>query len=88
MGSVEIKIFGQQYKIKADAPDEYLQEIARYVEAKIKEVMEQSPSTAPLKATIVAAMSIAEELFSYKRDTERLKKQLEEQTEELTRLFD
>lgn len=88
MGSVEIKIFGQQYKIKGDAPDEYLQEIARYVEAKIKEVMEKSPSTAPLKATILAAMSIAEELFSYRKESEELKKKLEEQAEELTRLFE
>ncbi len=88
MGSVEIKIFGQQYKIKGDAPDEYLQEVARYVEAKIKEVIEQSPSTAPLKATILAAMSIADELFRYRQDSERIRRELEEKAEQLSSLFD
>lgn len=85
---MEIKIFGQQYKIKGDAPDEYLQEVAKYVEAKIKEIIEKSPSTAPLKATILAAMSIADELFRHRQDSEKMRKELEEKTEQLTSLFD
>jgi cell division protein ZapA len=88
MGSVEVTILGQQYKIKGDAPDEYIRELATYVDKKIRDVLEKSPNTAPLKATILAAISIADELFRYREDQERYKKEIEEKTEELVRLFE
>jgi cell division protein ZapA len=88
MGSVEVTILGQQYKIKGDAPDEYIRELAIYVDKKIREILEKSPNTAPLKATILAAISIADELFRYREDQEKYKKEIEEKTEELVRLFE
>lgn len=88
MGSVEVYILGQKYTIKGDAPEEYIQELAGYVTAKIKEVSDNSPTITPLKASILAAINIADELHKLKAEQENIAKSIEEKTVALTRLFD
>ncbi|HUO76053.1 MAG TPA: cell division protein ZapA [Thermodesulfovibrionales bacterium] len=88
MGSVEVYILGQKYTIKGDAPEEYIQQLANYVQDKIKEVYNNSPSITPVKASILAAITIADELHRLRNEQENLTKSIEEKTVELTRLFD
>jgi len=88
MGSVEVYILGQKYTIKGDAPEEYIQQLAGYVQDKIKEVYNNSPSITPVKASILAAITIADELHRLRNEQENLTKSIEEKTVELTRLFD
>ena len=88
MGSVEVYILGQKYTIKGDAPEEYIQQLASYVQDKIKEVYNNSPSITPVKASILAAITIADELHRLRNEQENLTKSIEEKTVELTRLFD
>ncbi|PIP70818.1 MAG: cell division protein ZapA, partial [Nitrospirae bacterium CG22_combo_CG10-13_8_21_14_all_44_11] len=38
MSSVDVYILGQKYTVKGDAPEEHIQKIAAFVDAKIKEV--------------------------------------------------
>jgi cell division protein ZapA len=88
MGDVEVTILGQQYKIKGDVPDHYIRELAEFVDKKIMEIYEKSPNIAPLKASILASLNIADELFRFKQEQERLTRDIEEKTEALVRLFD
>ncbi len=88
MGNVEVTILGQQYKIKGDAPDEYIIELAQYVDKKIREIYEKSPNIAPLKASILASLNIADELFKYRKEQEELTRDIERKTETLVRLFE
>ncbi|HEC97137.1 MAG TPA: cell division protein ZapA [Nitrospirae bacterium] len=88
MGSVEVNILGQRYRIKGDAPDEYIQELARFVDEKIREIYDKSPNTVPLRAAILSALDIADELYRYRREQEDLTKGIEKKTEQLVRLFD
>ncbi len=88
MGSVEIHILGQKYTIKGDEPEEYIQKLAGYVQDKIKEVYDNSPNITPLKASILASITIADELHKLKNEQEDLTKSIEEKTVALTRLFD
>lgn len=88
MGSVEVYILGQKYTIKGDAPEEYIQQLANYVQDKIKEVYNNSPSITPVKASILAAITIADELHKLRNEQENLTKSIEEKAVELTRLFD
>ena len=37
MGSTEVYILGQKYTIKGDAPEEYIKEIASFVDKKLKD---------------------------------------------------
>ncbi len=88
MASVEINILGQTYKIKGDASEEYIREVARYVEGKIKEVLEKSPGMSPLKAAILAAMNIADELKKTQLEQESIARDIESKTEQLFSLFE
>ena len=88
MGSTEVYILGQKYTIKGDAPEEYIREIASYVDTKLKEVHNSIPNITPVKASILAALDIADELFKLRSEQEVLTKNIEEKAERLASLFD
>lgn len=88
MGSVEVYILGQKYTIKGDASEEYIRQLADFVTGKIKEVSDSSPTITPLKATILAAVNIADELHRLRTEQEDVARSIEEKTVALTRLFE
>jgi cell division protein ZapA len=88
MGSTEVYILGQKYTIKGDAPEEYIRALASYVDKKLKEVHGASPNITPVKASILAALDIADELFKTKNQQEELTKHIEEKASALVSLFD
>jgi len=88
MGSTEVYILGQKYTIKGDAPEEYIRELASFVDKKLKEVYNASPNITPVKASILAALDIADELFKIRNQQEEMTKHIEEKTETLASLFD
>lgn len=87
-GSVEVYILGQRYSIRGDAPEEHIRKLADYVNEKIKEIYEKSPGITPLKASILAAITIADELFKLREEQIEIARSIEEKTEVLSRLFD
>lgn len=88
MGSVEVYILGQKYTIKGDAPEQYIRKLASYVDEKLKEVHSSIPNITPVKASILVALNIADELFRIKNENESLTKFIEDKTNTLTALFD
>ena len=88
MGSTEVYILGQKYTIKGDEPEEYIRELASFVDGKLKEVYNAAPNITPVKATILAALDIADELFKMKNEQELLTKNIEEKTKTLASLFE
>jgi cell division protein ZapA len=88
MGSTEVYILGQKYTIKGDAPEEYIQELAAYVDKKLKDVHNSVPNITPVKASILAALDLADELFQLKNQQEEVARHIEEKTDRLTALFD
>lgn len=87
-GSVEVYILGQRYSIKGDAPDDYIRKLADYVNDKIKEIYEKSPGITPLKASILAAITIADELHKLKEQQVEITRSIEEKADALSSLFD
>ena len=88
MGSTEVYILGQKYTIKGDASEEYIREIASFVDKKLKEVHNSIPNITPVKASILAALDIADELFKLRSEQEVMTKTIEEKAERLASLFD
>jgi len=72
MGSTEVYILGQKYTIKGDAPEEYIQQLAAYVDQKLKDVHNSVPNITPVKASILAALDLADELFQLKNQQEEV----------------
>lgn len=68
MGSVEIHILGQKYIVRGDENPEYIRQLADFLNTKLQEVYAISPNITPLKATILTALNIADELHKVKRE--------------------
>lgn len=88
MGSTEVYILGQKYIVKGDATEEHIKKLAAYVNEKLKEVYDSSPNITPVKASILAAINIADELHRLKDEQENLTRHIEEKADTLTALFD
>ena len=63
---VEIKVFGQTYTVKTDAEEDYIQEVAKYVNEKMEEVLKKTKSVSTLNVAILTALNIADDLLREK----------------------
>ncbi len=63
-----VNIYGREYSIKGDASDEYIRELANFVDAKMREVAGNSSATDIAKTAILAAVNIAHDLHRLKKE--------------------
>lgn len=87
MRSVEIQILGQNYVIKTEEEPAYIKELAGYVDEKLKEIYSAAPNVNHVKAAIIAALGIADELFKVRMEQEQLDKLIDEKTKLLSGLL-
>jgi len=79
--NVKVEIFGQPYTIGGGLPREYVQELAVYVDGKMRAVAEMTSMVDTQKIAVLAALAIADELKSLRNDGGEYKEQLKEQAE-------
>jgi len=84
-GSVTVEIFGHEYKIRGDADPEYMAEIARYVDEKMKQVAKGAPVGSLARIGILAALNIAEELFRMRDEKLRVMEGIDSVTRRMQR---
>ncbi|HMK59643.1 MAG TPA: cell division protein ZapA [Dissulfurispiraceae bacterium] len=77
MESIEVTILGQNYLLKGDVSREYMKQLSEFVDYKIREVFRRSPGTTPLKASILTALMLADELHRIKKDHASVKQSIE-----------
>jgi len=78
--SVEVQILGQNYSIKVDEDEAYVKSLARYVDEKLREIYNTTPTVSQLKAAIMASLNIADELFKLRMEQENIERLIEEKT--------
>ena len=61
--SIQIEIYGQRYTIRGQAPEDYVRELAGYIDLKMHEVATASKVNNLAKIAILTALNIADELF-------------------------
>jgi len=84
-GSVTVEIFGQEYKIRGDTDPEHMAEIADYVDGKMKEVAKGAPVGSLAKIGILAALNIADELFTERAEKRKMQEDIESATHRMRR---
>ena len=66
--NARVTIFGHEYTVKAAAEDQYIKDIAAYVDQRMRETeLNLTDGQSPTRVAILAAMSITDELFTEKR---------------------
>lgn len=79
--STKVQIYGQTYTINGDLDPGYLQKLAAYVDEKIHAIAEATPTVDTQRVATMAALAIADELFSLRREKDDREELLKEQTE-------
>lgn len=88
MHSVEVQILGQSYSIKTEEDEAYIKALAKYVDGKLKEIYKVAPNVNHVKAAIMAAFGIGDELFKVRMEQEKLDKMIEGKTKILSGLLE
>jgi cell division protein ZapA len=83
-----VEIFGREYKIKGFADEKYILKVAKYVDARMKELAKGSSFPSHDKLAILAALNIADELFKGKEEASETFSMVEQKAEELVEKLD
>ena len=79
-----VEVFGQRLGLRADGDEGRIQEIARFVDLRMREVADRSSSVDTVKIAVLTALNIADELFQEREsDQDTRQKRLEKQAERL-----
>ena len=85
---VEIKVFGQTYTVKTDAEENYIQEVAKYVNEKMDEILKKTKSVSTLNVAILTALNIGDDLLKEKRKRIALLQEIEVRSKNLVEKID
>ena len=81
---VKVRIFGQEYSIRATADEAHTRECAALVDSKMAEIQRSAPSSLNAsQIAILAAMNISNELMSAKRGEYSFKGEVESKIQSL-----
>src|SRR5271157_3747966 len=78
---VKVQIFGQSYTIMGDLDEAYVQQLAAYVDAKMQAITGMTSTVDTQKAAVLAALAIADELHSSRKEKGEREELLKEQAE-------
>ena len=82
--STNVEIFGQTYSVRGDGDPNYLLELARFVDSRMRDVAAQVATVDPAKIAILAALNIADEFSRYRKQREDAAGIWVERTEEIS----
>jgi cell division protein ZapA len=65
--NVKIEIYDQLYNVNADGNEDYLRELAAYVDGKMRSIADATHMVDSLKVAVLAALNIADESFAMRK---------------------
>ncbi len=65
--SVAVRIAGKEYRIKSDADEDFLQEVARHVDESMSRIRERTRTVDSHDVAVLAALNLARELLQHGR---------------------
>jgi cell division protein ZapA len=77
----KVQIFGQSYTIAGELDEDYVRDLAAYVDEKMRAIAENTLTIDTQKAAVLAALSIADELHSLRKERGKREELLKEQAE-------
>lgn len=78
---MRVEIFDQTYHIRGDVDEAYMEELARYVDEKLRAVAASARSMDGQRVAVLAALNIADELYTARRRSENVEAQLRPRVE-------
>lgn len=78
---MKIEIYDQTYNVNSGQSDQYLRELASYVDSKMREVAEATQIADSLKVAVLAALNIADEMFAVRERQKQIEGPLRKRVE-------
>jgi cell division protein ZapA len=87
--TTRVEIFGTEYSVRADAGagEQYVKDIAAYVDAKMKEISEKQKLVSSTKIAILAAINLADEIFQQRHRNDEAEQSTSAKVVELSDLL-
>ncbi len=86
--TIKVEIYNQTYSIRSDGDNEYIQDLAEYVDSKMREISSGTMTVDSLKVAILAALHIADEYYQLKHAHAQSDSQLGTRSSECSELLD
>lgn len=86
--TIRVEIYNQTYNIRSDGDNEYIIELAEFVDSKMREIASGTLTVDSLKVAILAALHIADEYQRLRNDVEKSDSQLASRSAECANLLD
>ena len=85
---LKVRIYGAEYSIRSPKNVNDIESIAEFVDKKMREVDQSLRVDSSLKVAILAVLNISDELFTERKEREKLQAQLEDKIKKLNQLID
>lgn len=86
--TIRVEIYNQTYSIRSAGDNEYIQELAEYVDSKMREISSGTMTVDSLKVAILAALHIADEFYQAKNTHAQSDAQLGTRSSECSEMLD
>ncbi len=86
--TIKVEIYNQTYSIRSDGDNEYIQDLAGYVDLKMRDIASGTMTVDSLKVAILAALHIADEYYQLKHTQAQMDSQLATRSSASAELLD
>ena len=86
--TIRVEIYNQTYSIRSDGDNEYIQELAEFVDRKMREISSGTMTVDSLKVAILAALHIADEYYQLQHQQAQTDAQLAARSAECAEMLD
>jgi cell division protein ZapA len=88
MNAIEVDVFGERLSLRGNADENYVQELVQYVEGQMNTIAGNLTTSTPTKVAILAAINIADQLFTQESRRQAGEAEVERRATELLECID
>jgi len=86
--SIRVVIYDQEYFMRGDLNQEYIQKLATYLDTKMRSIAERTRTVDTVRVAMLAALNVADEYHQLKARYEEVTNQMEQKVGECTAALD
>ena len=86
--SIRVIIYDQEYFMRGDLNQEYIQKLARYLDTKMRSIAERTRTVDTLRVAMLAALNVADEYHQLKARYEQVTQHMDQKVGEYSDALD
>ncbi len=86
--SIRVVIYDQEYFMRGDLNQEYIQKLAQYLDTKMRSIAERTRTVDTLRVAMLAALNVADEYHQLKARYEEVTQHMDQKVGEYTDRLD